>query len=132
MIEIGDGAGDAQDAIVRTGRKVHAANCHFECALAAVIECAEASQLRGRDLRVVETALTLSFTGLFHSFAYVHRRMAVALAAELFIGYGRNLDVQVDAIEQRSADLGEIALDDARRAAAFARDITVKTARTPV
>jgi hypothetical protein len=58
--------------------------------------------------------------------------MAVALAAELLIRHGRNFNVQIDTIEQRSADLGEIALDDAGRAAAFARDITVETARTPV
>jgi hypothetical protein len=58
--------------------------------------------------------------------------MAIAFAAELFVGDGRNFDVQINAIEQRSADLCEIALDDAGRTAALARDITVEAARTPV
>ena len=65
VIEIGNGAGDTQDAIVGAGRKVHPANRHFESSLAAIIECAEGTKLRGRDLRVVEAALTLRFAGLF-------------------------------------------------------------------
>src|SRR5690242_8600464 len=132
MIEIGNGTGDAQDAIVCAGRKVHAADGHFERALAAVVECAEGSELRWGDLGVVEAALPLSFTGLLYSFAYVRGRMAVAFAAELFIGHGRNLDMQIDAIEQRSANFREIPLDDAGRAPAFARDVTVKTARARI
>jgi hypothetical protein len=58
--------------------------------------------------------------------------MAVALAAELFVGDGRNFDVQINAIKQRPADLCEIALDNARRTAAFARNVTVEAARAPV
>jgi len=40
--------------------------------------------------------------------------------------------VQVDTIEQRSADLAHIALDDAPGAAALVRRIAVVTTRTPV
>ena len=58
--------------------------------------------------------------------------MAVALTAELLVGHGRNFDVQIDAIQQRAADLGEITLDDAGSAAAFPRNIAVEAARTTV
>jgi hypothetical protein len=40
--------------------------------------------------------------------------------------------MQIDAIKQRSADLGEIALNNAGRAAAFAGGIAIKAAGTRV
>ena len=40
--------------------------------------------------------------------------------------------MQVDAVQQRPADLAEVALDDAAGAAAFVRRIAKVTARTPV
>ena len=54
--------------------------------------------------------------------------MAVAFAAQFFVGHGGNFDVEVNAIEQRAADLGKIALNDARRAAAFAGGVAVEPA----
>jgi hypothetical protein len=71
VIEIGNGARDAQDAIVRAGREVHSANRHLESPLTAVIECAEGSKLCWRDLRIIEAALALRFAGLFHALPYV-------------------------------------------------------------
>ncbi len=58
--------------------------------------------------------------------------MAVALAAELFVGNRRDFDVEVDAVEERPADFGQITLNNAWSAAAFPGDVTVKSARTPV
>lgn len=58
--------------------------------------------------------------------------MAVALAAELLVRHGGNFDVQIDPIQQRSADFSEVALDDAGRAAAFARNVAVEPARVRV
>ena len=47
----------------------------------------------------------------------------MVLAAQFFVSDGRNFDVQIDAIEQRSAHFAQVALDDRAGAAAFARRI---------
>ena len=58
------------------------------------------------------------------------RTRACGLTAKLFIGDSRNFDVEVNAVQQGAADFGEIALDDAGRAAAFAGGIAVETTGT--
>jgi hypothetical protein len=47
-------------------------------------------------------------------------------------GHRRHFDVQVDAIEQRSADLVQVPLDDGAGAAAFPGRIAMEAARAPV
>ncbi len=99
MIEIGDGTGDSQHAIMRAGGQIHPAHRHFESSFSAVVKRAEGSKLSCRNLRVIKSALALDLSRLLHSFAYLKRCVAVTFAAEFFIGHSRNFDVQIDAIE---------------------------------
>jgi hypothetical protein len=69
---------------------------------------------------------------LRHALADLGRRFSRAGSAQLFVGHGRHLDVDIDAVEQRPADLAQVALDDPRRATALARRIAEKAARAPV
>ena len=56
----------------------------------------------------------------------------MVLAAQVFIRYGRNFDVEIDAIEQGAADPAQVTLDDRTRAAAFARRVREESAGTCV
>jgi len=47
-------------------------------------------------------------------------------------GWRGRLDVPVDAVQQRPADLAQVALDDAAGAAALAGRVTIESARPPV
>jgi hypothetical protein len=57
---------------------------------------------------------------------------AVALAAQFLIRDRGNFDVQVDAVEQRTADFPEIALNNGSGAAAFPGRITEESTRASV
>lgn len=45
---------------------------------------------------------------------------SLILAAQLLVGHGGNFNAQVDAIEQRSAALAQVTLDDRARATTLA------------
>jgi hypothetical protein len=61
--EIGDGAGDFQDSIVRAGGKAHAVDGHFESALAGIVEGADFADGAGGHPGVVESASLLQAAG---------------------------------------------------------------------
>jgi hypothetical protein len=79
-------------------------------------------------LGVVEAARPLDGAGALHHRANVGGRLAGIGGAHLFIGHGGDFQVNIDAVEQRSADLAQIALDHAGRAAALARGVAIKPA----
>ena len=54
--KVGDRARGFQDAIVRARREAHAADGHFECAFACVIERADLADGARRHSRIVEPA----------------------------------------------------------------------------
>jgi hypothetical protein len=60
------------------------------------------------------------------------RGNSVILASQFLIRHRRDLDVQIDTIEQRTADLSEVTLDDPAGAMALPRRIAEKSARAPV
>src|SRR5690349_911403 len=100
MVEIGDSPGHAQHAIVSASREIHTAHGHFERAFPAVIERAERTQLRGRNLRIIEAAAPLRFSRLLHSFAYLSGAMAALVSCpKLLVRNGRHFNVHVNAIE---------------------------------
>ena len=70
MIEVGDGAGDLEDAVVGAGGEAHAADGHFEGAFAGV----------------VESAGVLHGARLFHAGADLARRLGRGYAAQLLEG----------------------------------------------
>ena len=47
LIEIGDGSGDFEHAVVGAGGEAHAADGHFERALAGIVECADLADIAG-------------------------------------------------------------------------------------
>jgi hypothetical protein len=67
----------------------------------------------------------LNCPGGFHSGQYVGGRLRHFPCAQFFVGYGRDFDLNIDAVQQRSADFSQIALNDGGGAAAFARGIAV-------
>ena len=74
----------------------------------------------------------MDLPGGLHARANLSGRDARRMVAQFLIRDSRNLDMQIDAIKQRSADLGEIALNNAGRAAAFAGGIAIKAAGTRI
>jgi hypothetical protein len=83
-------------------------------------------------MRVVEPAGLLNRARPLHSRAHLYRRRPVAVVAQFPVRYGRHLDVQIDAIEQRAAELAEIPLDDAAGTSAFPRAVAIESAWAPV
>ena len=62
--EVGDGAGDFEDAVVRARRQAHAAHGHLERALAGVVQRAEPAWQVLPDVSVKEGAGGLGSRGL--------------------------------------------------------------------
>ena len=81
VIEIRDGAGNAQDAIVSTRGKIHAADGHLERPFAAFIKGAQRAKLRRRNLRIVEARPTLSLACFFDPIPLNDAESAAAFAA---------------------------------------------------
>jgi hypothetical protein len=81
---------------------------------------------------VVEAAGVLHGAGLLHAGANLRRRLGIGIAAQFLEGDGWNLDVDIDAVEQGTADLAQIVLNLARGAPALAGGIAVEPALTPV
>ncbi len=122
-IEIGNGAGDLQNAVVRAGGKTHPAHGHFENSFAGFVESAQLAQLTHWDIGVVRPALLLHGAGADDPLPNLGGAGAVAVAAQLQIRQRGHFDVQIDTIEQRPADLAQIALDDATGTTAFSGGI---------
>ncbi len=131
-VQVGDGAGDFEDAVVGAGAQAQPADGHFQRALAGLVEGAELAEKPGRDVGVVEAALVLEGVGTLDTPAHFGGGNAFARAAQLLVGDGRHFDVEVDAVEQGAAELAEIALDDGPGAAAFAGGVAIEAARAPV
>ena len=68
---------------------------------------------------VVKAALLLELASGADAFPHLGRRRSTILAAKFFVRHGRHLDVQIDPIKQRAAQLAEIALDHRAGAATF-------------
>src|ERR1035438_7382189 len=67
FVEIGDGAGDFEDAVMGAGGEAHTADGHFEGALAGIVESADFADIAGWHAGVVESAGALYGAGLFHA-----------------------------------------------------------------
>src|SRR5581483_9314087 len=132
VVEIGDGAGDLQNAIVRAGAEAQFAHGQFQRALTGVVQRAEAANLARRKMRVVETPPALDVASRFDALAHLRGSGAVLAGAQLFVGDRWNLDVQIDAVEQRPAHAPEIAGNDSAGAAALVRGVAVEPARACV
>ena len=83
------------------------------------------------DMCIVEAALPLCKPARLNSLPYLGRGDAIALSPHLLVG-DRYFNVQVDAVEERSADLAEILLDLCPGTAAFARAVAVESTAATV
>ena len=129
LVEVGDGAGDFEDAVVGAGGEAHAADGHFEGALAGVVEGADAADIAGGHAGVVEAARAAGASRACSTRARISGGgFGGGVAAQFLEGNGGDFDVDIDAVEQRAADLAEVVLDLAGRAAAFAGGIAVEAA----
>ena len=128
-LQVRDGAGYLQNPVMRPRGKSHPPDRHFKCPLARVIQHANRPHLSHRNLRVAKPTFHLNSAGSDHPFAHFGGRDAALLGAQFFVSDGRHLNVQIDAVEQWSADLGQIALNQAAGTAAFASRVSVDAAR---
>jgi hypothetical protein len=83
--EIGDGAGDLENPVVRAGAEAHASDRHFESAFAGFVEGAQFAQLARGDAGVVETAPLLDGARALHTVAHFRGANAGVFAAQFFI-----------------------------------------------
>jgi hypothetical protein len=126
--EIGDSARDFQNAVMGAGGESHAADRHFECALAGIVERADIAEVARGHARVVEAAAVLHRTRAIHADANLGGGFGGAAAAQFLERDGGDFDVDIDAVEQGPADLAEVVLDLSGRAAALASAIAVEAA----
>jgi hypothetical protein len=130
--EIGDAARHLQNPIVRARRKPHPPHSHFERPLPRIVERADFADRARRHPRIVESPPLLHCPRRFHPRPDLRRRFRGALPAQFLERHRGHFHVNIDAVQERSADLPEILLDLPRRAPAFARGVSVKPALAPV
>src|ERR1017187_9097692 len=128
FIEVGDGAGNFEDAVVGPGGEAHASDGDFAVALAGIVESADFADIAGGHAGVVESAGALYGAGLLDAGADFGGRLGGGIAAQFLEGDGWDFDVDIDAIEEGTADLAEIVLDLAWGAAALAGRIAIEPA----
>lgn len=109
--EVGEGAGDLEDAVVSAGGETHFLHGVFEIAGTFRIQLAILAGLAGRHggvggvFRLFEPLL-LDLSGREHAFANDGRRLAGrGVGREFPEIHQRHLAVDVDPIQQRTADL---------------------------
>ena len=120
-LEIGDGAGDLEDARVAAGGEAEALGDEFEEAVPGFVRLAMFTNEARRHLGVavdaaVAEALFLDGAAGFDAAGDDLRGFGVGAIDEIAILHRRDFDLDVDAVEQGAGDLGAIALDDHRRA----------------
>ena len=130
-VQIRDGSGNFEDAIVSAGREAQAAHGHLQDPFARLVQRTQLSELLHGNVGVVGSACLLDRPRLDHPLPDLGGAGAVILPPQFLKGQRRYLNVQIDAVEQRPANLPEIALNDAARASALAVGTKVST-RAPV
>jgi hypothetical protein len=122
--EVGDGAGDFQNAVVSSGGEGELFHRLLEQVTEGGIDPAVFADLRVRHAGV-GGGFGAGETGLLHRAGGVNPRsnhsrgFAGLFRAKIADGQGRGFDVKIDAVEQRAADAGAVTLDLRGRAPAF-------------
>ena len=112
--EIGDGAGDAEDPGIAAGRKLHRGGGLGEELTAGFVRRGENIERIAIELRIcagapgVDCAAGLAGAGGGDAGGNLVRAFGRRRQYQIGGGDGRDLDMQVDAVEQRAGDLGLI------------------------
>ena len=136
-IEVGQGAGDLEDAVMGAGGEIQGDHGLFEIGFAFGVELAVAADLPrghggvGARLGPAEAAF-LTFPRLDDAFADAGGGFAGGAVGKFAVFDQRDFHMEVDAVQQGSGDSLEIVFDLPRGAPAFAFRITVVAARAGV
>jgi hypothetical protein len=136
-VEVGDGTRNLQDAVVGARRESQARHGAFEQPVAIRRDVAVLPELPRAHLRIAVNlftleALHLPLAGIHNARPNFRRAFATRTLPQFAVLHGRHVDVDIDAIEQRTGNLGDIPLDHGRRAGAIARWIVEKAARAGI
>jgi len=121
--QVGDGPRHLEDAGVGADGESEAVGDHLEPLLALLVDGAEAADVPRLHLGIgVQAegaqAAELEFAGAVDAVADRPACFSVARIGELLVADAGDLDVQVDAVEQRSGEARALALDHRRGAGA--------------
>ncbi len=126
--EIGDGARDFEDAVVGAGGEALLLHGALKQAFGVGAKFAVGADLAGGHLGVGEDLFagllepgSLAVAGGHDAGANFGGAFGGGSAAQLLILNGGHLDMDIDAVEERAGDLGDVALDHGRGAHALAR-----------
>src|SRR5205085_5171218 len=115
--EVGNGARDLQDAVVRARAQALLHHGALQQALAFGREVAEGADLARTHLRIrVNTlargreAVELRLACAHHALQYLRRAFRRRSATQLFVIHRGNVNVDINAVDQRARDLGEVTL----------------------
>src|SRR5499427_7539995 len=119
-LEIRDSAGDLEDAVVAAGGKTQAAHGLLEEFGSLRGRCTKAPHLAPAHAGVhpcpgAGQALALALARSLYPGPDRRRRLAPS-CREIGVGHGRHLEVEVDPVEERAGESGQVLLPLARRA----------------
>jgi len=115
--QVGDGAADLEDAVVGTGGEPQPGDGVTEEPLDRLRERAVPTEIArghvgvGVETRPLPEALALADSGQLHPLPDRDARLRRVGSDEVTVIYRRDLEVDVDAVEQRTRDAGPVALD---------------------
>src|SRR6185437_8758627 len=133
-VEVGDCARDFEDAIVRARGEAQFLDGVLQKFFSFGGNFAMLAKQFGRHLRIrvdfsfAFEAFELKSAGGDDAFANRGGGFDCTRIAQIFVFYGGDFDVNVDAVEQRAGNFGDVALNLRRRAVAVARGIAKESA----
>ncbi len=135
--EVGDGAGEFDDAVMGAGGEVHLTGGGAHQLLARRVERAVLAYLAGahvgvRDARRARKAGALAGAGRFDAPTHGGRGFRRADGGQLLVGDARHVEMDVNAVEQGAADPLRVAADLLVRAGAGALAVARVAARASV
>ncbi len=124
-LEVGDGAGEFDEAIVGAGGETHGRDGLPQKVFAGLVEGAELAEEGAIHLGIGENTLSfktfpLDIAGALDAGADVETFLGIARGFELVEGDARNLDVEVDSVHDGTGDARFVATRFAGRAGAEA------------
>ena len=127
-LEVGNGARYFEDTVVGASAQTQPAHGAFQQALTVDGDVAVLAKLAVTHLGITVDLLTLvtpklALASRHYALANPVGGLSAGILAQLAILHSRHVDVDVDPVEQRSGDLGHIALDDGRGTGTLARGV---------